>query len=49
MLEGDTGITERFEALGVPGVTVVLVAVVVEERGRDGIRDAGFEPWVCLD
>lgn len=48
-MAGDTGITERFEGLGVPGVTVVFVAVVVEERGRDGIRDAGFEPWVCLD
>lgn len=34
----------RFRALGVPGVTVVLVAVVVEESGRDWIRVVGFAP-----
>jgi len=34
----------RFFALGVEGVMVVLVAVVVEERGRDCIRETGLTP-----
>lgn len=33
-----------FLALGVAGVTVVLVAVVVEDSGREGMREAGFAP-----
>jgi hypothetical protein len=33
----------RFFARGVPGVMVVFVAVVVEERGRDWRRVAGLE------
>lgn len=37
-----------FLALGVAGVTVVFVAVVVEERGREGIREAGFAPGMAV-
>jgi hypothetical protein len=28
---------------GVPGITVVFVAVVVEDKGLDGIREVGLE------
>lgn len=33
-----------FLAFGVPGVIVVLVPVVVEDIGREGILCGGFEP-----
>ena len=33
----------RFRGRGVAGVTVVLVAVVVDDKGREGIRDEGLE------
>ena len=31
------------------GVTVELVAVVVDESGRDGMRDAGLVPFASFD
>lgn len=48
---GGTGSADggRRLAFGVEGVTVEFVAVVVEERGREGIRDAGFVPLAALD
>jgi hypothetical protein len=35
----------RFDALGVEGVAVEPVFEVVDERGREGILDAGLEPF----
>lgn len=45
-----TGIADCgfFLGFGVPGVTVVLVAVVVEDIGREGILDGGLEPESCF-
>lgn len=37
-----TGIPDGgFLGRGVPGITVVLVAVVVEDKGLDGMREEG--------
>lgn len=39
-----TGMADgRFLGRGVPGVTVVLVAVVVDDKGLEGSREGGFE------
>ena len=35
----------RLDALGVEGVAVEVVFEVVDERGREGIREAGLEPF----
>lgn len=45
-----TGIADCncFLAFGVPGVTVELVAVVVEDMGREGILDGGLVPEVSF-
>jgi len=42
------GVGGSLRALGFAGVAVELVAVVVEERGRDGIRDVGLVPLAVL-
>lgn len=39
-----TGIADgRFLGRGVPGVTVVFVVVVVDDKGLEGNREGGFE------
>ena len=50
-LIGGTGIgmaDGRFLGRGVPGITVVFVAVVVDDNGLDGSREGGLEAGVRM-